>query len=962
MNEFFIFSEVLGWTLIHSLWQGACLAAGLALLLVVFRNPAARHFLAMAGLIIFGIITMTTVCVIWSSRDRQLEFASGEPELRWAATNAAGTTFLEKPEVAEVSSTRVVAPNQILGLEPEPPEAFSWRHALVALGSLWVVGAFWMGLRRVFGIQMLRAWKEAATQQLPVEVQAAIRNLESTMNGISEVPVRISEQVVTPLIYGLVKPTILLPASLVSGLSQQEIEMVLAHEFAHWKRRDHWWLAIQLVLETLFFFHPAVWWMGRLAKQAREEATDDLALRGDTDPVSYARMLARVAAFQFDPSPEPSLGAADHGVAARIRRLMPRKPESNRRMILSRRETSAAAAATLLAAFWLMNLGTPAAADPSEDKNEVTIRVPAKRGVIVDREGVVLAGNETRTDLAFDLAEVRAAYEAEYDQPAMKTTFVSKDGLRSEVKVPDIVAMFENVCLPGLMGAGLAENYNQQAMQVHYRNSAGLILFIFAKDLNADQIRNAQEASIPGLTLFETEHRIYPLKGLAPHVTGYTSSSPTITDGKDNFDINVSDPENGRSGLEQSLNEQLRGIAGTRVVTLAAADDQAIKDDLTKKPTDGAKVTLTIDARIQKLVVDSMKEVSRGAVVVIEPSTGKILAMVSLPNYDPNQFVPSISAENWETLSKSRSGRLVNRAVYQQPPGASFLIVTALTNAQTGASKRAYYCDGGVQYGNKYMKCWISAKGDRHGSLRTVEALKKSCNCYYYLSSNESGIDAFVDTANKLGIGQKAEIGLADEHSGRMPNPEWLRLQGIRWNDAFTAMSAIGQGYVEATPLQMASVTATIANGGISLKPRLIQQVIDGEGNKIHADEQVVRHDFSELSEEIKEIQSGMWKVVNEVGGTARRAAVGDVVAGKTGTAQTGRPAEPVDAWFTGYAPFEDPRWAICVFVHHGDSGGRVAAPIARRVFQQLLSGEELPAPEPAEPSKTHWDRLMSIE
>ncbi|MEM7011603.1 MAG: penicillin-binding transpeptidase domain-containing protein [Verrucomicrobiota bacterium] len=962
MNEFFNISETLGWILIHSLWQGVCVAAGLALLLLVFRNPAARHILAMAGLIIFGIIAVATGAVIWNSQNHQLQFVSPEPEMRWVATDAAGTAFLEEAEAGEVVSSRVVAPNQMLELKPDAPESFSWRHALGVLGGLWVVGAFWMGLRRLFGIRTLRAWKEGATQQLPVEIRNAIQKLEKTMSGISAVPVRISEQVAAPLIYGLIKPTILLPASLVTGLSQREIEMALAHEFAHWKRRDHWWFAIQLALETLYFFHPAVWWMGSVAKQAREEATDDLALRLGTDPVFYARMLARVAASQFDAPPEPSLGAVDHGVAARIRRLMPRKPERKRRMIFSRRETSAAAAATVLAAFWLMNLGSPAAAESDKDKREVTLRGPATRGIIVDREGVVLAGNETRTDLAFDLAVVRMAYEAEHGAAAMMTTFVEREGLRTEVKVPDIGAMFEDACLPDLMRIGLAEDFNREAMHQHYRNSAGLVLFTFAKDLGAGQIRRAEEAEIPGLTLFEIEHRVYPLKGLAPHVTGYTSSSPKITHGEEDFDINVSDPESGKAGLERTLNEQLRGLAGTRIVTLAAADDRTTSDKLTKEPTKGATVTLTIDARIQKLVMDSMKEVSRGSAVVIEPSTGKVLAMVSLPNFDPNQFIPVISAENWEALSQSRSGRLYNRGVYAKTPGSVFKMVTALANAQTGVSKRNFHCAGGVQYGTKYMKCWISAQGGRHGSIGASEALKKSCNCYYYLSSNESGIDALIETAEKLGIGQRTEIGLGEEQSGLMPSPDWLKLQGMLWSDAFTAMTAIGQGYVQVTPLQMASVTATIANGGVSLKPRLIQQVTSADGKELQADNRVVRHDFSDLSDEIAEIQNGMWKVVNESGGTAGRAAVGEFVAGKTGTAQTGRPAEPTDVWFTGYAPFEDPRWAICVFVHHGDSGGKVAAPIARRIFQQLLSGDELPAAEPAEASKTHWKRLMIIE
>ncbi len=341
--------------------------------------------------------------------------------------------------------------------------------------------------------------------------------------------------------------------------------------------------------------------------------------------------------------------------------------------------------------------------------------------------------------------------------------------------------------------------------------------------------------------------------------------------------------------------------------------------------------------------------------MVVDPKTGNILAMASVPSFNPNKFIPSISTEDWTSLTKDETNPLTNRAILSYAPGSTFKTVTSLAGLLAGKGNNKYTCSGGVTYGNKYMKCWIAATGGSHGQLDLTDALKFSCNAFFYQYGNAAGIDMIDKVGNMLGIGKKTGVPLSNESPGVLPGKEWLAENSPkeRWSDGYTANTAIGQGLVLASPLQMSLVAATLANGGTCFYPRLIDRVVDREGKDAVDDEgnpvapgPRVRTDLRTLGlkpDQIEKVRRGMWKVVNDAGGTAGKAKLKNVeVAGKTGTAQFWRKGiKDNHTWFICFAPYQDPKYAVCVFLQGAKSGGGTAAPIAARILEESLALEQ---------------------
>ena len=266
-------------------------------------------------------------------------------------------------------------------------------------------------------------------------------------------------------------------------------------------------------------------------------------------------------------------------------------------------------------------------------------------------------------------------------------------------------------------------------------------------------------------------------------------------------------------------------------------------------------------------------------------------------------------------------------------------------------SNARFNCSGGVSYGDHYFRCWVAEKGGAHGTLGLTDAIKVSCDSFFYQYGNAAGIDSIDKTGNALGLGKETGIHLTGEQPGIMPGPEWMAIHypRERWSQAYTANVSIGQGYVLASPLQMAMAYAAVANGGISYYPRLVDKVLNQDGSppldengvpvspqpKVDAD---LRNDFSR--EQIEMVRRGLWKVVNEDGGTGGRARLKDVqVAGKTGTAQASTNGKKdTIAWFCCFAPFDQPKYVVAVMVQGGEHGGSVAGPIATRILERTLA------------------------
>lgn len=336
--------------------------------------------------------------------------------------------------------------------------------------------------------------------------------------------------------------------------------------------------------------------------------------------------------------------------------------------------------------------------------------------------------------------------------------------------------------------------------------------------------------------------------------------------------------------------------------------------------------------------------------------------MASVPSFDPNIFIPSISGADWTALQKEEADPLMNRAISAYAPGSTYKIPIALAGLKAGVGSQRFTCSGGVQYGDKYMKCWIAEKNRGHGSLDLEGAIKNSCNAFFYQYANAAKIDSIVSIGTMLGLGQKSGIPLSGEAPGILPGPDWLRQNYPRekWSQGYTANTAIGQGFVLATPLQMAMVTSAVANGGLCFEPRLVDKVVGRDGKIVLQEPARIRADLLKdgglTPAQVEKVRHGMWRVVNEGGGTAGKARLKDIeVAGKTGTAQFWRDGiKDNHTWFICFAPYDKPRYAVAVIVQGAKSGGGVAAPVAAKILEDTFAMEagtqtvELAALEPA--------------
>ena len=383
------------------------------------------------------------------------------------------------------------------------------------------------------------------------------------------------------------------------------------------------------------------------------------------------------------------------------------------------------------------------------------------------------------------------------------------------------------------------------------------------------------------------------------------------------------------------------------------AIDGILRED---PPQQGANVFLTIDARIQAIAEEALRAVSRAGAVVVDPNNGNILAMASVPSFDPNKFIPSIKAKDWTALRKDEGDPLVNRAISALPPGSTFKLITALAGLRRNLDKAKYSCGGGVSYGDHFFRCWVAEKHYTHGTIGLADAIKVSCDSFFYQYGNAAGIQSIDAIGKMLGIGEESGLQLSGEQTGNMPGPEWMQIHHPqeRWTSAQTANVSIGQGYTLVSPLQLAMAYVTAANGGTCYYPRLVDKVLNQDGSpardengKIAVPEAPrIRSDLrKELTQEqIEMVRKGLWKVVNEDGGTGGRARLKDVVvAGKTGTAQaTDRGHEENVAWFACFAPFDHPKYVVAVMVQGASGhGGEVAGPIATRILERTLAQDE---------------------
>src|SRR2546421_1406986 len=529
------------------------------------------------------------------------------------------------------------------------------------------------------------------------------------------------------------------------------------------------------------------------------------------------------------------------------------------------------------------------------------------------------------------------------------------NGMPKDLKEPDIVKIVNTGIVPRLDDLDLARDYNSVQLQRHFRTNTE-VPYSYLKDINFETMAKFSEhdVGLPGVDISIKPVRSYVYGALASHLLGYVGPpDDTNKEEAKKFTFYQADVE-GKSNVEKAMDEYLKGKPGIRYMRRNAKGqiDGVLRD---VPPAAGANVNLTIDARIQMIAEEALRAVGRGAAVVVDPNNGNILAMASVPSFDPNTFIPSIKAKDWDALRKDEATPMVNRAVSAFPPGSTFKLVTTLAGLRKGLANKTFNCGGGVRYGDHFFHCWIGEKSGSHRTLGLPDAIKVSCNSFFYQFGNAAGIEAIDQTGDDLGLGKTSGIEITSESPGVLPGPDWMRIHypRERWSQAYTANVSIGQGYDLVTPLQLAMVYATVANGGVSYYPKLIQSVTGADGQPIlNAKGQPVvssvprvradlRFDFKR--EHIEVARRGLWKVVNEDGGTAAKARLSGVqVAGKTGTAQAMTDGKKdTIAWFVCFAPYDSPKYTIAVMVQGGEHGGSVAAPIATRILERTLAMDQ---------------------
>ena len=491
----------------------------------------------------------------------------------------------------------------------------------------------------------------------------------------------------------------------------------------------------------------------------------------------------------------------------------------------------------------------------------------------------------------------------------------------------------------------LTESERKRVAREVQRNRS-FVPVVVRENLSWDEVAQIEfnAPDLPGISIDVGESRDYPAGEAMSHVIGYVSAV-TEREQQESNDSVLGLPgfRTGKKGIEKALDKGLRGRAGN--VQLEVNSVGRVIRELTRDEGEpGANHVLTIDAELQRFVNERLQGQS-GAVVVMDIHNGDILALVSTPGFDPNAFARGLTNAEWQALLNNPLGPLNNKAISgQYPPGSTFKMVTALAGLETGAvnSESRIFCGGSVVLGDTKFHCWLRGG---HGWVSLTQALAQSCDCYFYEVAKRAGMEKVADMALRYGIGTELGVGIPGEKSGLVPTRQWkVATFGQGWQQGETLIFGIGQGYILATPLQLAVMTARLANGGFAVTPRLLRD--SGEAKTTFPK-------MKTSPEHLRLVLEGMDAVTNSQRGTAYRSRIVDpemAMAGKTGTSQvkritqaerdSGKRREEDVPWhlrhhalFVGFAPVGKPRYACAVIVEHGGGGSKAAAPVAHDVL-----------------------------
>ncbi len=456
---------------------------------------------------------------------------------------------------------------------------------------------------------------------------------------------------------------------------------------------------------------------------------------------------------------------------------------------------------------------------------------------------------------------------------------------------------------------------------------------------------------LPGLMIDRGETRNYPYGRATAHITGYIGAvSEKELKEQETPDPVLSLPgfKIGKTGIEKEYDERLRGKAGAAEVEVNVIGRE-VRELKRKQPEQGARVTLSIDAELQRYTQEVLARERSASGIVMDVHTGAVYALASHPSYDPNQFSGGIPHDIWNELLNDPALPLNHKAIAgQYPPGSTFKMITALAGLEKGVinASNEVYCPGFFKLGTDKFHCW---KKWGHGKVNLVEALRESCDTYFYEASIDIGIEKIAEVAHRFGLGEKLNFDLSGERAGLMPDKKWkYGRYSRRWQHGETVIASIGQGYILATPLQLAVMTSRLVNGGYAVEPWITAFVGEENKTKENWPNMGIRKSHLDL------IRKGMEEVVNNKKGTAYASRILEEdmeMGGKTGTAQVQRITaeqrrlgvknedlpwkQRHHALFVGYAPIDNPRYVASVVVEHGVGGSRAAAPIAKDLLIQ---------------------------
>ena len=550
--------------------------------------------------------------------------------------------------------------------------------------------------------------------------------------------------------------------------------------------------------------------------------------------------------------------------------------------------------------------------------------IPAPRGQIVDRNGNPLAQTRVSYNLAISFPTPLAFSDAE------------------------VLAFAQRQILTARTVCGRPITLTQDQVLKHYKNR-GVVPMLIAQDMKPPEVENFNRLKPENLKLEPVYQRFYPNGHLAGHIIGYAGRAGRMPDGPIQNNELLWPDAVGREGLEASFDEQLQGKTGQFNISFDS-DGRKSSDQISIPPQPGYNVVTTLDEDLQRLCEQTLeKSVKRGAIVIMDPNNGDILAMASWPAINPNWFIPTISQEAFKALNDDPAIPLIPRAYRSSyPPGSIFKVPIGLAAMQEHVVEIDDYfpCPPSMEIGRITFRNW---KKTDSGSLNFREALTQSCDTWFYQVGIKTGAKRMGDWAVKLGFGTRTGIPLAAEAGGRIPTDEYMRkVHGRKMLEGDLANFSIGQGDVEVTPLQMAQGMATVGNGGTLYQARLVKQVQSIDGQIVTAYPVRARGDLGIEPKIMKEMRKAMADVVSSRSGTGGKASVPNVqVAGKTGTAQWGpKSKERTAAWFAGFAPAEAPRYAFAAVyesdVSNADDihGGSHAAPLIGRVLREVFKSE----------------------